>query len=190
MDLRDKKDKPRGRNYGFLVWGLLILLWAGLGACSRESDNPGGTQISEPEAARKALVDIAQFQPTDRVVYAVKEGRALILMDMVPELEALTPLGPQGREEYLKKRALLTVTTQALGLEKFQGQGTFTVRMVQVTEYDDYDQPNWFSATPLARFEIERTAVSNLNPQSISAMPLTQVSKYVKVVEMNVSRLE
>ena len=132
-----------------------------------------------PGVAAGPLVDLSKVAPTEDIVFAVKDGGPLILVDMAGETEHFQSLAAKARQEYLAKRALIIVAGQALARPDYKGMDTFKVKLVEVVDYDDYDQPKWFTADHLGSFRVTRSAAKGLKLEQINAMGLDALAKHI-----------
>lgn len=158
------RSKRRLRTLGRLLLGSLMAMVI---------MSPG------PVVAAGPLVDLSKVAPTEDIVFAVKDGGPLILVDMAGETDHFQSLPAKARQEYLAKRALIIVAEQALARPDYQGMDLFKVKLVEVTDYDDYDQPKWFDADHLGSFRVTRSAAKGLKLEQINVMGLDELTKHI-----------
>lgn len=97
---------------------------------------------------------------TGKVIYAVKDKKPFIVMDMFPELGRFKKLGTESREEYLMRRALATLDSKDMDRPDYQGKQECLVRMLLVKSSGEYDPNQWGAAVEIALFQVDRTAAS------------------------------
>ena len=136
------------------------------------------------------IVTLDSSQVTDHIVFAVKEGHPLILIDVDPDMDTITQLTPSGKKEYIFKLALLKAVKDAVPRQAYKGMNSFPIKLVVVTEYDNYEQPNWFSADVVSNLVISRDKILGLTSQKINAMSLPDLDKYITVDSLELGYLE
>jgi len=132
----------------------------------------------------------ASLEATDKIVFAVKDDQPLILVDIAPEAEIIAKLKSPCQEVSVARRALLIVMEEALQRDEYSDYSTFLVRVLNVIEYDDYDQPQWFSAPVVALYEIERSVISSSSPELLKSMSLKEMDRFFRSKKVNLDNLD
>jgi len=109
--------------------------------------------------------------PKDAVLLAVKDGKPFLLVNVASRLDSLKRVDRGDQEAFLQGQALWTVVDAALGHQPYQGKDHFVVRMITITERDEYARPKWGSAVELAVLELDRAAVAGLTTAGVEKMP-------------------
>jgi hypothetical protein len=121
----------------------LMLLALALPACFDSADNPDGDDKK------------------GQVIYAFKNNKPFIVMDMFPELNRFKKLAPAAQEVFLMRRALATLHSDSMQKEQYKGSKQCVVRMLLVKSMNGYNQAEWGQAEEIALMEINRDKASS-----------------------------
>jgi len=141
---------------------------------------------ARPAGAEGDMAELLGREPLTATVLAVmKDGRPLVLADMLPEWPKLKALAPAEREDYLLRRALILAGQKKEAKKDFAEQPVFAVRFILLTETDEYSKPKWGTAPELALLEAERAAFENLTLEDIAALDAKAVKARFKAVKID-----
>jgi hypothetical protein len=189
------------RRAHFVQVGLLLTLLAiAVGCGGSKSPEPNGPRdAAAPRAAppneaqppKSDKADVSTGPLTSTILSVVKDQKPFILMDMAPELARLKGYTPAAQEEYLVKRALTAVRSDNVWKKKeYEGKDSFVVRMILLTELDEYGKPKWGSALEIAIVEIPRRAVAQRTREAIAALDREQARKAVENCRFSLENIE
>lgn len=193
-DVRLDQALPGNATRLFSCAGLALLLLGPMLGC-KDSQGPVSrpdetTAAEEEPSTNPEKVDVLAGPFTKNVTYVVKEQKPFILMDLAPELRALKAHGKPAQAEYLLKRALMVAAADnVLRRKEYEGKDVFVVRMILLTELDEYGKPKWGSARELALLEVPRSAVSALSQEQINAMKLEEAKKLFTSRKMSLANI-
>src|SRR5580704_3650244 len=101
----------------------------------------------------------------------VKDGKVLILVDLRPKWDQLRKLAALRQAEYLKRSAVHEGLNLPADRPEFAGKDAVTVRMVLLQGRDEYNRPKWGTAEELGLFELSRSALRGLTPETVNQLP-------------------
>ena len=114
---------------------------------------------------------------TGDVVFAIKDGKAMVLLDLQPEAGSLVKLAPAERDIHLRKRAFANLEHKIMAKTPYKDKDRCVVRMVMLTSIDQYNRPEWGSAVEIANFEIDLAKVRQTG-KSASVLKLENVAEF------------
>jgi hypothetical protein len=97
-----------------------------------------------------------------QIIYAFKDNKPFIVMDMFPEMGRYKRLSPAAREEYLLRSALAALRSLSAAKEQYKGKETSVVRMLLVKSKGEYDDAQWGIAAEIALLEINNKRAAEL----------------------------
>ncbi len=141
-------------------------------ACASCSADP--TVPDEQPGGERPAVSTTPSRPAAPAVanklFVLKAEQPFILLDVAPNLATLQSLGAEAQEEYLLRTAVRTLVAEALGRKEYQGKERFTVRVIAVTEKDEYKRPKWSTALELAVLETDRATLGELQAADVDLL--------------------
>ena len=125
------------------------------------------------------------------MLYVVKDEKPFVLVDMATELPRLKSFAAAGKEEYLLKRALMIAADdKVLGRKEYAGKDLFVVRMILLTERDEYGRPKWGGTAEIALVEVPRASIAGKDVAGIQALDLNAVRKLLPTRMLSLANLE
>src|SRR5260370_12700999 len=111
------------------------------------------------------------FAPAS-VLYAMKDNKPFILMNMAPDLDGLKLMDASAQEEYLLKRTLVNLIDFGSGRKEYKDYDHFVIKIVLMNQVDEYGRDKWGSALDLAAVEVDRLAIRALRSGDLDALTL------------------
>ena len=143
-----------------------------------------------PEAPSKAAtpIDITAAVKTENIIATIKNEKPYILIDILPEVDNFTKHTYELQRDYLRKRALQICQEHTKKKEEFKNFKVIKVRMIMVSDSDEYGRGNWATAPELALFMVKNTPeflntiVCELDGKTIEGLLEKEVfnTKYIK----------
>ena len=132
------------------IIGILITVTFSFG-CQKEN------KVKEAPKRVEKNIDVTKGPFTKGIVATIKENQPYILVDILPEVNSFIKYAASSQKDYLRKRALLTCLEQLENKAEFKDAGIIKIRMIMVSESDEYGRGNWAMAPELALFEVKPT---------------------------------
>ena len=174
---------PKKRSIRARLFGIIALMCIATG-CHQDSTDVGETAKAEiatfPEGTETKEAKLSKAigaKETGDVVFAIKDGKAMVLLDLQLEAESLVRLPPAEREIHLLKRAFVNLEHKTMARSPFKDKDRCVVRMVMLTAIDQYNRPVWGSAVEIANFEIDLAKVRQTG-KSVTVLKQESVAEF------------
>jgi hypothetical protein len=123
--------------------------------------------------------------PSATALRVVKDGTALILVDVQPEWDRLLKLTAPQRAAYFKRQAVMEALNLPTDQPQFAGKDRVKVRMVLLQGRDEYNRPKWGNAGEVAVFELSRSALDGITAESVNHLPDPNLNRLFLSVQIN-----
>jgi hypothetical protein len=182
---------------GSLVVVVLLFAVGGCNDAASDSDHSGNDQGKKGNSVNPVNPKTAAATGTGDVVFAIKDGKAMVLLDLQPEAGSLVKLAPAEREIHLLKRAFANLEHKTMAKSPYKDKDRCVVRMVMLTAIDQYNRPVWGSAVEIANFEIDLAKVrqtgkpaSVLKQENVAEFFVSQTVNQANIKEYQVDRIK
>jgi len=126
----------------------------------------------------------------DPVVLTTRDGVPYITANVADDLPALREGDPGQREDALIRKAIKLTLDRGVGHKPYEGKDRFVVRLMVLTELDEYGKAKAGSSVELATVEVPRASLEGLTPERLAALSGPDLKKLVRNPAVNLGNLD
>jgi hypothetical protein len=171
-------SQPPMRAGARQLWGAAIALGVGLAILGCDSKNTGDGKLKAVKAEG------------DPVVLTTKDGVPYITANVADDITSFKPGDATQREDALIRKAIRLALERGLHHKPYDGKDSFTVRLMVLTELDEYGKAKAGSSVDLATVEVPRASLEGLTVDKLVTLTGTNLKKLVRNSTVSLGNLD